>query len=114
MTASPTEYHDIDPSSRRGSVWGPVIKHLRENPGRWFSFEEIGPTQVVRHTVRLGSPKAFQPPGAFDMVRRDGKAIFCYLGDPIEPWDPQGLKTGEQDPRKFDQLERRFVAPKAG
>lgn len=111
MDLNPVKQEPSNLTEPRGAIWDHVAKFLREHPFEWYSFPEIGPKRAVRHTVRRGNPKAFQPPGTFDMVNRDGKAVFRYVGEPVRPWDPQGLKTGEQDQRTFEEVIRSARCP---
>lgn len=85
--------------------WRPIADELRADPGEWYKLDEPHPG-ITAWGIRHGQPRAFEPAGSFDAVVNAKGAWLCYLGEPIEPWDYNGTRTGRIDTRRFDELTR--------
>lgn len=80
--------------------WTLLAEAAVQNPGEWICEDDEDRPATNGHQIRRGTPAAFDPPGAFDAVRRADGTYVRYLGVPIRPW------VFWEDDRDFASIER--------
>ena len=105
MTKPPEMNETASPEASRGYNWAYVAKTLRAHPGQWFELKDapkINPTQIRRGYYHL------RPAGSFNASSAGGMTRIAYVGEPIEPWDPEGLLGRGADERRFEDVARQY------
>lgn len=89
---------------RRGYDWNLFRETCMASPGEWFREDDPDRPTTNATQIRNGTPKVFEPAGAFDADYSKSEGTFIrYVGVPIEPWAPW-----MGDDRSFADVVRTF------
>lgn len=92
---------DKRPLGRARYDWYPFREACMQQPGQWIKEDDPDRPKTTGHQIRNGSPALFLA-GAFDAVYRKDGTYVCYLGVPVEPWQPWAETRFEDLERTYD------------
>lgn len=91
------------PATRESYDWNLLAEAAISAAGKWVC--EDGPRpKTTAHSIRRGTPRAFDPPGSFEAIDRKDGLYVRYIGVPITPWNQweEGHRPLADEERTFD------------